>query len=81
MGAGVDGGGCVQNLIAATTALGYASVWLAGWAAYDVDALRTLGVRSGKKIAGFIHIGTTRERPPDRRRPTLDELVRSWTAP
>ena len=74
-------GAVCMNLIAATTALGYASVWLTGWAAYDVDALRALGVRSEEKIAGFIHIGTTRERPPDRRRPTLDDLVTSWTAP
>ena len=73
-------GAVCMNLVAATTALGYASVWLTGWAAYDVDALRALGVRAEEKIAGFIHIGTTRERPLDRRRPTLDDLVTSWTA-
>jgi nitroreductase len=73
-------GAVCMNLIAATTALGYASVWLTGWGAYDADALQTLGVRSEEKIAGFIHIGSARERPPDRRRPTLDDLVTSWTA-
>jgi nitroreductase len=74
-------GAVCMNLIAATTALGYASVWLTGWAAYDADALRTLGVRPEENLAGFIHIGTTREHPPDRHRPLLDGLVTSWTAP
>jgi nitroreductase len=71
-------GAVCMNLIAATTALGYASVWLTGWVAYDAEALRTLGVRPEEKIAGLVHIGSARERPPDRRRPSLDDLVTSW---
>jgi nitroreductase len=74
-------GAVCMNLIVATTALGYASVWLTGWAAYDAEALPALGVGAEEKIAGFVHIGTARERPPDRRRPALDDLITSWTAP
>jgi nitroreductase len=72
-------GAVCMNLITAATALGYASVWLTGWAAYDPDALRSLGVRPEEKIAGFIHLGTAQEYPPDRRRPILDDLVTAWT--
>jgi nitroreductase len=72
-------GAVCLNLITATTALGYASVWLTGWAAYDTEALRVLRVQATEKVAGFIHIGTAKERPPDRSRPDLDDLVTDWT--
>jgi nitroreductase len=74
-------GAVCMNLLAAATALGYGSVWLTGWAAYDADARRTLGVRPEENIAGFLHIGTARSHPPDRRRPILEDLVTFWTAP
>ena len=73
-------GAVCMNLLAAATAMGYASVWLTGWAAYDTEAQAALGVRAGEKIAGFIHIGTAQERPPDRIRPVLDELITDWAA-
>jgi nitroreductase len=72
-------GAVCMNLIAAATAQGYASVWLTGWAAYDADATAALGMRVEEKVAGFIHIGTAQERPPDRPRPDLDDLVTYWT--
>ena len=73
-------GAVCMNLITAATSIGYASVWLTGWAAYDAGALATLGVRPEEKVAGFIHIGTAQERPPDRVRPGLDELITNWSA-
>jgi nitroreductase len=72
-------GAVCMNLITAATAAGYASVWLTGWAAYDAEALATLGVRAEEKVAGFIHIGTAPERPPDRARPVLDDLITDWS--
>jgi nitroreductase len=72
-------GAVCMNLIAAATTQGYASVWLTGWAAYDADATAALGVRAEEKVAGFIHIGTAQERPPDGPRPDLDDLVTYWT--
>jgi nitroreductase len=72
-------GAVCMNLTVAAAALGYASVWLTGWAAYDADALTTLGVQRGEKLAGFIHIGTAKERPPDRPRPIVDDLITHWS--
>jgi nitroreductase len=71
-------GAVCMNLLAATTALGYAAIWLTGWAAYDADALQALGVQVTEKVAGFIHIGTAHERPRDRPRPDLHDLVTDW---
>jgi nitroreductase len=71
-------GAVCMNLMTAATAIGYASVWLTGWAAYDAEALAALGVRAEERVAGFIHLGTAQERPPDRIRPALDELIADW---
>jgi len=73
-------GAVCMNLITAATAIGYGAVWLTGWAAYNAEALSTLGVRPEEKVAGFIHIGTAQERPPDRIRPVLAELITDWSA-
>jgi nitroreductase len=72
-------GAVCMNLIAGATALGYASVWLTGWTAYNTDATTALGIRLEEKVAGFIPIGTAQEYPPDRLHPDLDTLVTSWT--
>jgi nitroreductase len=68
-------GAVCMNLTTAATAMGYASVWLTGWAAYNADALAALGVKTEEKLAGFIHVGTARERPPDRARPVIGDLI------
>jgi nitroreductase len=73
-------GAVCMNLTVAVAALGYASVWLTGWAAYDANALAALGVQGEEKLAGFIHIGTAKERPPDRPRPVVDDLITHWSA-
>jgi nitroreductase len=48
-------GAVCMNLTTAASALGYASVWLTGWAAYNADALAALGVGTEEKLAGCIH--------------------------
>jgi nitroreductase len=73
-------GAVCMNLMTAASAIGYASVWLTGWAAYDAAALAALGVQAEERVAGFIHIGTAQERPPDRIRPVLAELITDWSA-
>jgi nitroreductase len=73
-------GAVCMNLITAATAVGYASVWLTGWAAYDEGARAVVGVAPHEKVAGIIHLGTARERPADRPRPILDDLISHWSA-
>jgi nitroreductase len=76
----LSAGAVCMNLIAAAAALGYASTWLTGWAAYDPAAVTLLGAQPGERIAGIIPIGTPMELPTERSRPSLDHVVTEWTA-
>jgi nitroreductase len=71
----LSAGAVCMNLLNAATALGYGASWLTGWAAFDRRVLDALGVTPGERIAGFIHIGTARETPSDRDRPSLASIV------
>jgi len=59
-----------------------ACAWLCGeliteWYAYDRGVLDALGVAPNEKIAGFVHIGRVKEKPDDRPRPPLGDIV-TW---
>lgn len=71
----LSAGAVCMNLLNAATALGYGASWLTGWAAYDRRVLDALGLAPSERIAGFVHIGTTKEQPTDRPRPDLAEIV------
>jgi len=74
-------GAVCMNMIAAANALGYGTQWLTGFSAYEPAAQRLLGLEPGERHAGFIHIGTARERPADRERPDLAAIVTRWAPP
>jgi len=72
--------GCVAyNLLLGAQALGYGAQWLTGWAAYDREAAGILGLADNEHVIGFVHIGTPQIDVPDRERPELDDVVRTWT--
>jgi nitroreductase len=71
----LSAGAVCMNLIVAANALGYASVWLTEWYAYDRAVLERLGVGSQEKIAGFVHIGRAPGPRDDRPRPVLADIV------
>jgi nitroreductase len=71
----LSAGAVCMNLLNAATALGYGATWLTGWAAFDRRVLDALGLSPDERIAGFIHIGTTKEQPTDRPRPHLADIV------
>ena len=69
-------GGCVcYTLLLAAEALGYSAQWLTGWAAYDQAVSAQLGLGSGERVLGFIHVGRAAERPPERVRPALADKL------
>jgi len=73
--------GCVaHNLLLGAYALGFGAQWLTGWAAYDPDASRLLGLAANEHVIGFVHIGTAQDEVPDRDRPPLEEVLGTWTA-
>ena len=71
----LSAGAVCMNLMVAANALGFASIWLTGWIAYDRAVLSRLRVAPEERVAGFIHIGRTKEPREDRARPLLANIV------
>jgi nitroreductase len=71
----LSAGAVCMNLLNGATALGYGASWLSGWAAFDRRVLDALGLKPDERIAGFVHIGTAKETPTDRDRPSLTDIV------
>ena len=71
----LSAGAVCMNLLIAAKALGYAACWLTEWYAYDRRVLQALGLQSGERMAGFVHIGRTDIAPVERERPSLDQIV------
>jgi nitroreductase len=72
-------GNVAYNLLLGAHALGYGAQWLTGWAAYDAEAAKIIGLGEHEHVVGFVHIGTPRIEVPDRDRPSLDDLLTPWT--
>lgn len=62
---------CVALLNAALSS-GWGANWLSGFASHDrIFVEQGLGLDPHESVAGLIHIGTAREKPPERPRPDL----------
>jgi nitroreductase len=71
-------GAACQNLCLAANALGFGTCWITEWYAYS-DAVRgALRLAPNERIAGFVYIGTARERQADRERPDLGAITSRW---
>jgi nitroreductase len=57
-----------MNLVVAANAAGYGTSWLTEWFGTDRRILDLLGLDPEERVAGFIHIGTPKERPAERAR-------------
>ncbi len=75
----LSAGAVCMNLLTAAHAAGFSAQWLTEWYAFDEEAGRVLGLETGEKFAGFIHIGTAMEPPFERPRPDLDMITTEWT--
>ena len=73
----MSAGAVCLNLMMSANAHGYAANWLSEWMTFDETIWPELGINSGEKIAGFIHIGSTTFPPVERPRPELADVV-SW---
>lgn len=73
----MSAGAVCLNLMMSANAHGYAANWLSEWMTFDETIWPELGIKSGEKVAGFIHIGSTTFPPVERPRPELADVV-SW---
>jgi nitroreductase len=71
-------GAVCMNLCLAANAMGFATCWLTEWYAYSPAVRAALKLADNEKVAGFIYIGTARERPDDRERPDLAQVATQW---
>lgn len=76
----LSAGAAGMALVTAAAALGFATQWLLKWPGRDPEAAALLGVAAEERVAGFIHIGSASELPPDRPRPALADVVTYWSA-
>ena len=74
----LSAGAACQNLIVAATALGYGAQWITEWCGYSPGIRQALGLADNERVAGFVYIGTPKEKPEERERPTLAEIVAAW---
>lgn len=77
----LSAGAVCLNLLNAASAFGFGAQWITEWYSYD-DAVKTaFGLEPHERFAGFVYIGTPKERPLDRDRPDLAAITSFPTRP
>lgn len=71
----LSAGAVCMNLTLAANAMGFVTKWLTEWIAYDRDIAAGFGLSDHERFAGFIHIGHMAEKPSERERPAIAEIV------
>jgi nitroreductase len=74
-------GAVANNMLLATNALGFGSIWLTGANAFDDNVCKPLGLADSEKIIGFIYMGTPKLKMPDRGVHDLCDKISDWTGP
>ena len=73
-------GAAAFNLCLAANALGYGTCWITEWYSYSPGVRAALKLQENERVAGFVYIGQSKERQPDRERPALSDVVSRWQA-
>jgi nitroreductase len=76
----LSSGAAAYNLCLAANAAGYGTNWLTEWIAYSPAVRAGLGLAENERITAFVHIGTATEKPEERERPKLADIVTRWPA-
>jgi nitroreductase len=71
-------GAVCQNMLVASSLMGFAAQWLTEWYAFDPSISDTLGLTDNERVAGFVYIGSAKEKPPERVRPNLEQVLSDW---
>ncbi|MFV2032155.1 MAG: nitroreductase [Gammaproteobacteria bacterium] len=77
----LSAGTAAHNILLASKAMGFGSIWLTGDNAYDSNVFEALGLAANEKIIGFINLGT--EKIKMRRRQNTDpkDRIFDWKSP
>lgn len=71
-------GALCQNLLLAANASGWAGCWLSEWIAFSPGVNDLLDLTETERIAGFVYLGTAKERPLERMRPDTAAKIERW---
>jgi nitroreductase len=63
------------NILLAASAYGFGANWLTEWLSYDERVMSGLGLEGEERLSGFVYIGTPTEKPRERQRPLMNEIV------
>lgn len=75
----LSAGAVCQTLMIAANSMGWAAVWITEWPAFDAHVQAALGMKPGEQVAGFIYLGTAKEKPVERQRPDVTLKATRWT--
>lgn len=75
----LSAGALCQNILIASQAMGWAGVWITEDAAFDSHVHAALGLHGHEQVAGFIYLGTAKEKPAERQRPVVATKATRWT--
>ncbi len=71
-----DGSAAIENILLASTALGYGSCWLEGYTLpYEEEFKKLLGIPKDRRLLSLVPIGVPVEWPV-RKKKTLEEVIR-----
>lgn len=76
----LSAGALCYNTCLAANALGYGTCWITEWVAYSPAVKKGLGLKGDERIAGFLYVGRKSEKPDERERPKLEDIVSYWPA-
>jgi nitroreductase len=68
-------GAVCLNLLHAAAANGFGGQWITEWYGYDEAVKAGFGLKPDERFAGFVYIGTPKEKPADRDRPDLAAIT------
>jgi len=77
----LSAGAAAHNLLLASTALGFGSIWLTGDNAYDPLVFDALGLADNEKIIGFVYLGTEKIAMPARAPVNVEKHLSQWAPP
>jgi nitroreductase len=74
----LSAGAACFNMCLAANAMGYGTCWLTEWIAYSPRVRTALKLAENERVAGFVYMGTAKEKQPERERPALGDIVTRW---
>ncbi|MCR6653950.1 MAG: nitroreductase [Cellvibrionaceae bacterium] len=76
----LSAGAACQNILLAAHTMGFGAQWLTEWYGYNAKVHKLLGMEDHHRVAGFIYVGSYKEKPEERVRPSLEERVHHWNS-